>query len=56
MCFIAGSFGVVSLCVHTIAYNLVPLMFMIPLGILIGLTVRMGHFIVERLQHAKNFR
>jgi multidrug resistance protein, MATE family len=53
MCFIAGSFGVVALCVHTIAYNLVPLLFMIPLGILIGLTVRMGHLIVEHPHHAK---
>ena len=53
MCFIAGSFGVVALCVHTIAYNLVPLLFMIPLGILIGLTVRMGHIIAEHPQKAK---
>jgi MATE family multidrug resistance protein len=45
MCFVAGSFGVVSLCVHTIAYNLVPLLFMLPLGIMIGLAVRMGHVI-----------
>jgi MATE family multidrug resistance protein len=53
MCFVAGSFGVIPLCVHTIAYNLVPLLFMIPLGILIGLTVRMGHVIVENPKHAK---
>lgn len=53
MFFIAGSFGVVSLCVHTMAYNLVPLLFMIPLGILIGLTVRMGHVLVNHPQHAK---
>lgn len=52
-CFVAGSFGVIPLCVHTIAYNLVPLLFMIPLGILIGLTVRMGHVIVENPKHAK---
>lgn len=53
MCFIAGSFGVVALCVHTIAYNLVPLLFMVPLGILIGLTVRMGHLMADRPRHAK---
>jgi Na+-driven multidrug efflux pump len=53
MCFVAGSFGVIPLCVHAIAYNLVPVMFMLPLGILIGLTVRMGHLIVEHPVHAK---
>jgi Na+-driven multidrug efflux pump len=47
MCFIAGSFGVVSLCAHTIAYNLVPLSFMIPLGISIGLTNRMGMILTK---------
>lgn len=42
MCFIAGSFGVEQLCAHTIAYNLIPLLFMIPLGTSTGLSVRMG--------------
>lgn len=39
--------------VHTIAYNLVPLLFMIPLGIMIGLTVRLGHLIAYDVRHAK---
>ncbi|KAL7563207.1 hypothetical protein ACA910_014481 [Epithemia clementina (nom. ined.)] len=45
MCFIAGSFGVESLDAHTIAYNLVPLFFMLPLGVGIGLAIRMGTII-----------
>jgi Na+-driven multidrug efflux pump len=32
MCFVAGSFGTVAFCAHSIAYNLIPLLFMIPLG------------------------
>lgn len=48
-----GSFGVVPLCVHTIAYQLVPLLFMIPLGIMIGLTVRLGHLIAYDVPKAK---
>lgn len=48
-----GSFGIVPLCVHTIAYNLVPLLFMIPLGISIGLTVRMGSVISTDVKKAK---
>ena len=43
----------VPLCVHTIAYNLVPLLFMIPLGISIGLTVRMGNVIAYDVHRAK---
>ena len=53
MCFIAGSFGVVSLCAHTIAYQLIPLMFMIPLGIGLGLAVRIGSVISMDPQRAK---
>jgi multidrug resistance protein, MATE family len=53
VCFIVGSFGIVPLCVHTIAYNLVPLLFMIPLGLSIGLTVRMGHVLAHNVTHAK---
>lgn len=52
-CFIVGSFGIVPLCVHTIAYNLVPLLFMIPLGISIGLTVRMGTVLATDVPRAK---
>jgi Na+-driven multidrug efflux pump len=53
VCFIVGSFGVVPLCVHTIAYQLVPLLFMVPLGIMIGLTVRLGHLMAFDVQRAK---
>jgi multidrug resistance protein, MATE family len=53
LCFIAGTFGVIPLCIHTIAYNIVPIVFMIPLGILGGLTIRMGHIIVDQLRHAQ---
>lgn len=52
-CFIVGSFGIVPLCVHTIAYNLVPLLFMIPLGICIGLQVRMGNVLAFDVLRAK---
>lgn len=38
---------------HTIAYQLVPLLFMIPLGIMIGLTVRLGHLIAYDVPKAK---
>ena len=53
MCFIAGSFGVESLDAHTIAYNLVPLLFMLPLGLSIGLSVRMGNVIATSPEKAK---
>jgi MATE family multidrug resistance protein len=44
---------VVALCAHTIAYNLIPLLFMLPLGISIGLTVRIGTVIAYDAQRAK---
>ena len=53
MCFIAGTFGVVSLCVHSIAYQLIPLLYMIPLGIGLGLTVRMGSVLATDSGRAK---
>lgn len=53
VCFLVGSMGIVPLCVHTIAYNLVPLLFMPVLGISIGLTVRMGNVISTDVQRAK---
>lgn len=53
MCFVTGSFGVVQLCAHTIAYNLIPVLFMVPLGTSIGLTVRMGHVIADDPGKAK---
>ena len=34
--------GVLPFCVHTIAYQLIPLCYMVPLGISLGLSVRMG--------------
>jgi Na+-driven multidrug efflux pump len=45
--------GVVPLCVHSIAYNLVPVMYMIPLGLGIGLAVRMGNVLADSVSHAK---
>jgi multidrug resistance protein, MATE family len=53
LCFIVGTFGIIPLCIHTIAYNLVPLVFMIPLGILGGLTVRIGHIIEQQIRRAQ---
>lgn len=53
VCFIVGTFGVVPLVVHSIAYNLVPLLFMPALGVQIGLTVRMGHIIAYDSVKAK---
>lgn len=53
VCFIVGTFGIVPLCVHTIAYNLVPLLFMVPLGISIGLTVRMGNVLAHDVLRAQ---
>eukprot|EP00537_Pseudo-nitzschia_pungens_P016108 CAMPEP_0172406842 /NCGR_PEP_ID=MMETSP1061-20121228/72292_1 /TAXON_ID=37318 /ORGANISM="Pseudo-nitzschia pungens, Strain cf. pungens" /LENGTH=511 /DNA_ID=CAMNT_0013142629 /DNA_START=42 /DNA_END=1577 /DNA_ORIENTATION=- len=53
ICFIVGTFGVVPLVVHSIAYNLVPLLFMPILGMGIGLTVRMGHVIAYDVVKAK---
>mmetsp|Transcript_12056 Transcript_12056/g.25507 ORF Transcript_12056/g.25507 Transcript_12056/m.25507 type:complete len:523 (-) Transcript_12056:1587-3155(-) len=53
VCFIVGTFGVVPLVVHSIAYNLVPLLFMPTLGMNIGLTVRIGHIIAYDIAKAK---
>lgn len=53
VCMLAGHMGVIPLCVHTIAYNLVPICFMVPLGISIGLSVRMGHVLAEDVRKAK---
>ena len=53
MCFVAGSLGVVPLCVHTIAYQIVPLLYMLPLGISIGMSVRIGQVIAEDVATAK---
>lgn len=53
ICFLVGTFGVVPLVVHSIAYNLVPLLFMPTLGIQIGMTVRMGQIIAYDIVKAK---
>ena len=52
-CFIAGSFGVVALDAHTVAYNLVPLVYMLPFGFSVGLAVRMGYVIADDPRRAK---
>jgi len=41
-CFIAGRFGVLPFAVHSIAYQILPLCYMLPLGFSMGLSVRMG--------------
>lgn len=53
LCVLAGHLGVVPLCIHTIAYNLVPICFMVPLGTSIGLTMRMGHVLPTDVRKAK---
>jgi len=53
MCFLAGTFGVEQLSAHTIAYNIIPLCFMFPLGMSIGLSVRMGHVIAHSAYKAR---
>lgn len=53
MCFIAGTFGVVQLCAHSIVYNVIPMCFMIPLGMSIGLSVRMGTVLAYDSRRAK---
>lgn len=53
VCFIAGHLGVIPFCIHTIAYNLIPVMFMFPLGMSIGLSVRMGHVLAKDVHRAK---
>lgn len=45
--------GIVPLCIHTIAYNLIPVFFMIPLGFSIGLSVRMGHVLAYNVKKAQ---
>ena len=49
ICIIAGTFGNVTLCAHTIIYNIIPMLFMLPLGISIGLTVRIGNMLASDL-------
>jgi MATE family multidrug resistance protein len=42
MCFTAGKFGVIPLCVHTVAYQLIPICWMVPFGTSIALSIRIG--------------
>lgn len=53
MCFTAGKFGVIPFCVHSIAYQLLPLVYMVPLGISMGLTVRMGALFPKSVKKVK---
>ena len=52
-CFMVGTLGVVPLVCHTIAYNLVPLLYMPCLGIVMGLAIRLGHIVVHDTRKAK---
>lgn len=52
-CFIIGSLGIIPLDIHTVAYNLIPTMYMIPLGLSIALSIRMGHLLSESVPKAK---
>lgn len=53
ICFLSGKFGVIDLCIHTVSYQLIPITFMVPLGVSIGLTVRMGVLLPVDVQGAK---
>jgi len=53
VCFIAGKFGVKALCIHTVVYQLIPLLFMLPLGLSIGMSVRIGHILERDVDKAK---
>jgi len=53
LCFMAGKFGLVELCVHTVSYQIIPIAFMIPLGISIGLNVRLGVLLPVNVNGAK---
>jgi MATE family multidrug resistance protein len=53
ICFMAGKFGLVELCVHTVSYQIIPIAFMIPLGISIGLSVRLGMLLPVNVSGAK---
>jgi MATE family multidrug resistance protein len=45
--FVAGRLGPVALAAHAVAYNVIPLAFMVPLGISIGTTTRQGNLLGE---------
>ncbi|KAG7348078.1 MATE efflux family protein [Nitzschia inconspicua] len=52
-CFVSGTLGVVPLVCHTIAYNLVPIIYMPCLGISMALSIRIGHIVVHDVWKAK---
>ncbi|GMI52517.1 hypothetical protein TeGR_g8368 [Tetraparma gracilis] len=43
VCFAVGTLGVSAFAVHAVPYSLIPLMFMLPLGLSIALGVEIGH-------------
>ncbi len=53
ICFVAGRMGVIPLCVHSITYQIIPLIYMLPLGMSIGLSVRMGQLLPHNVEKAK---
>lgn len=53
ICFMAGRFSLLDLCIHTISYQLIPIAYMIPSGISIGLTVRLGNLLPVDVNAAK---
>jgi Na+-driven multidrug efflux pump len=46
-CFMAGELGTATLAAHTVVYTLVPLLFMTPLGLSIGISARVGQLLAE---------
>jgi len=53
ICFIVGKLGPESLSVHTIPYQLLPLLFMLPYGLSIGLNVRLGSTLPKDVEQAR---
>ncbi len=53
ICFVAGRLGVIALCVHSVIYQIIPLVYMIPLGMSIGLSVRIGQLLPIDVNKAK---
>lgn len=52
-CFIVGSLGVIPLDIHSVAYNIIPAVYMIPLGLSIALSIRMGHIMSKSPKRAQ---
>jgi len=53
-CLIVGSFGIVPLAIHSIAYNVIPMVFMGAVGLATGLAVRIGQELSSNVQRAKS--